>query len=229
MIRLLLALVVAVAFGGLIVQEMADDTAPAPPPTTVPAPLQPARSPQIAASERAAQRQAWVQTALARPLFEPSRRPPVAGETAPTPAAVLPRLSGVLVSAAGRQVIFAGSDGKPAVLSEGGKLDGFTVQSISIGEVTMLGPDGVHVLRPSFDPNRQPATSPNPQVSAFRPGLTLPGAPGGFASPGLFGSPGPPNASPFGNLNIPLQPQVANNFDGRLRAPQIGNAAPGAQ
>ena len=63
-----------------------------------------------------------VAVALARPLFNASRRPAVPA-SAPVPAAVnrgVPRLTGVIVGPAGRLAIFAGPEGgRPLVVEIG--------------------------------------------------------------------------------------------------------------
>jgi len=90
-------------------------------------------------------------TALARPLFNPDRRPEAPHpDAAPAPPPnSLPRLTGTLVSPRGKHAIFAVGD-KPAVMREGGRIDAWTVQEISAGTVTITGPDGPRVLRVSF-------------------------------------------------------------------------------
>jgi len=93
---------------------------------------------------------AWTLTALARPLLYPVHRPYLA----PAPSAALPasppRLMGTLVSPAGKRAIFAAS-GKPATAEEGDHVGAWTVQAISTGTVTLLGPGGMRELRVSFE------------------------------------------------------------------------------
>ena len=94
--------------------------------------------------------QALVDTILTRPLFNPGRRP--AAITASGAPGALPRLSAVLVSSHGKSVIFAGeANGKPLILAEGSRIGVYTVQSIGYGQVTMLGPSGLQVIRPAPD------------------------------------------------------------------------------
>jgi hypothetical protein len=90
----------------------------------------------------------------------------------------VPRLSGVLVSPSGKQAIFAAPpEGKGFVASEGTRIGGFVLQSISAGEVTLIGPDGTRVLRPTFD---TAASAPSKaEMPAFAP---VPSAPTGGAS-----------------------------------------------
>lgn len=93
----------------------------------------------------------WIATTLARPLFSPDRRPSAEtlADTASGPTD-LPRLTGIVVGPTGRSAIFAGAD-KPIVIGEGGHIAAFTVQSIDMAQVQILGPDGLRVLRPAFD------------------------------------------------------------------------------
>ena len=118
----------------------------------------------------------WVRTVLGRPLFAPNRRP-AAGAAAGVVATSLPRVAGIMVSGGGRSVIFAAADGgKPLVVGEGADVLGFRVQSIELGQVTVVGRDGPVVLRPSFDPAPRAVATVQPGV----PGL--PGLPG-FGAP----------------------------------------------
>lgn len=129
----------------------------------------------------------WAATSLARPLFNLSRRPAAAEAADPVANEPLPRLTGTLVSSTGRGAIFAGQP-QPLVLQEGGRLGQFTVQSIEPGQVTLRGPDGLRMLRPSFNPAGAPA-----------PGAPTPGATAGAAPPASpFGTPPPtlPGARP---------------------------------
>jgi len=108
----------------------------------------------------------WVSTILGRPLFSPDRRPvPASSATAGGPAAPqgLPRLAGVLVGPFGRNAIFATDGSKPLVVTEGGKVNAWTVQSIEVGSVKVKGPDGAMTLQPSFA-SSPAATTGSPQV-----------------------------------------------------------------
>lgn len=134
--------------------------------------------------------QSEVQGILARPLFSPNRRPPAAGVAAPdAPPPSLPRVAGILMDGSQRSVIFATADGvRPVVLNVGGEVNGFRVQSIEDGQVTLLGPDGPRVLHPTFDqaapaPANRPAPSPAFQGLTGIPGL--PGLPSLPPGPGL--------------------------------------------
>jgi hypothetical protein len=106
--------------------------------------------------------QEWVATILARPLFSRDRRPlATPGQNATVAAAGVPRLAGILVSPLGRTAIFAAANGgKPVVVSEGNHLGRFVVKSIDVGQVTLIGPEGQRMLRPSFD-NATASDSPS--------------------------------------------------------------------
>jgi hypothetical protein len=108
---------------------------------------------------------ATVAAILARPLFAPTRRPSAAAASA---APGLPRLTGVIVTPLKRAVIFAAPDGngRPTVVTEGERIAGFLVQSISAGEVTLAGPTGTHTLHVSYDPNLPPPTA---QIAITKP------------------------------------------------------------
>jgi general secretion pathway protein N len=127
----------------------------------------------------------WAATALARPIFAPDRRP-VAEPRAVAAAGggELPRLTGVLIAPGGATAIFAGTgdNATPQVMRVGDRLGGFEVKAILAGEVTLAGPDGHHVLRPSFDPSPAPAPRAAPAPSAPMPRPPSSGA----ATPGAF-------------------------------------------
>lgn len=125
----------------------------------------------------------WAATALARPLFAPDRKPvlePRGAAIAGAPG--LPRLAGVLVTPAGGAAIFAAaSEGaKPQVVRVGDRVGGFEVTAILAGAVTLTGPEGARVIRPSYDPRPAPPRPANPPVPA---GFVPAAAPGGAPVP----------------------------------------------
>jgi len=140
---------------------------------------------QVAASGTPAlpvvDRAQWTATALSRPLFSRSRRPPAMSESAPAAAAGMPRLAGVVVNGADRSAILVPAEGGRAVVArEGTRIGGITVQAIQAGQVTILAPSGARILRPTLDPNR---LVPSPAGTSAE----APGAP-----PLLSGLPPPP-------------------------------------
>lgn len=108
----------------------------------------------------------WGDTALARPLFSPSRRP--AAQAGTDTDGSLPRLSAIIITAGGKSAVFAADGQKPQVVAEGGEIGGYRLQSIAPDKVDMLGPDGAITLRPQFStpaaataaPAALPATNP---------------------------------------------------------------------
>lgn len=130
-------------------------------------------------------RSGWAAAALARPLFSRSRRPPSVAEAGPAAAAGLPRLAGVVVNGTDRSAILVPADGgRPVVAREGAQVGGVTIQTIQAGRVTVLGPGGTRVLRPTADPNRpvgaatQSAPAPVPGSFPLFNGLPPPPLPG---------------------------------------------------
>ena len=85
---------------------------------------------------------------LARPLFTPGRTP-FRGDRAHVPAEAPPRLTGLIVAKRRGRAIFAGPDGKPVVLGEGGRLGPFIVVAVRSDSVELAGPPGVRTLRPA--------------------------------------------------------------------------------
>ena len=116
----------------------------------------------------------WAVTALARPLFSRSRRPPPSAAGPVVAADGLPRLTGILVTGAVRHAIFASaSDGRPSVAAEGSQVGAYRVQSIEVGKVTVAGPEGLVSLRPSFAAaaRRAPPTGAGSPPDAPKPSL----------------------------------------------------------
>ncbi len=185
-------------FGLLLAWEATRREPDVPGQTTVAAaPLPESAAPSAAPNP--AEQQRWVTTILARPLFSPDRRPraPEAAAQAAAPPPALPRVAGTMVVGKSRQVIFAASgEGRPLVVAEGAEVNGFRVQSIEPGRVTVVGPGGPRTLLTSFDPN--PPTS-----VAARPAPTF--------APGIPGLPSilPPPAGPGAAQTSPALPPGA--------------------
>jgi hypothetical protein len=142
-------LAVALALLGVIALELRGGRTPADvPPASMPSSL---KLPEVA-TMAVDRRQDQTAPVLARPLFSKSRRPVPAADGARAVAASVPRLSGILISPRRRTAIFAPTEGgKPVVISEGEHLGAFIVQTIDPGEVTIMGPNGSRLLRPTFD------------------------------------------------------------------------------
>jgi len=174
---------------------------------------------QHAAAEQAQKREAWSKLVLARPLFEPSRRPPAASRVSTSSTLNTPRLSGIMVTPEGREVIFVGSDGKSVILHEGGSIDGYTVQTITPDQAAVTGPDGLHVVYPSLDPNLQMKANVS-AVGSAQSRL--------FGVSGLFASPPPALSAvsaPDQSVGSPASAVNRPNFQVPLS--QAGSAFPG--
>jgi len=127
---------------------------------STPRPLPTAPKPAAALPVLGKDRQMLVDGLLARPLFATTRRPVVALATPALPPASLPRLAGILVHGRSSSAIFAATgEGRPVVVQEGAQVSGHTVQSIGAGQVTLSGPGGQQVLRPTFDVHPQSAAN----------------------------------------------------------------------
>jgi hypothetical protein len=95
----------------------------------------------------------WATAINARPLFSADRRPiPLPDRNGET-ARIMPRLAGVIVSQSQRLAFFAAvGGGKPVVAAEGERVGDFILRAIAPDQVTVSGPDGTRLLRPTFDP-----------------------------------------------------------------------------
>ncbi len=134
---------------------------------------------QAAAPVQGESRQALADGLLARPLFAAIRRPPITPAAPPAPRSPNPpRLAGILVNGGrGRSAIFAAvGDGRSVVVQEGTEVGGYTVQLIEARQVTLSGPGGQRMLRPTFDTQPQSATN-GPAGAVSAAGDTSPFAP----------------------------------------------------
>jgi len=106
------------------------------------------RPPLAATDDFAANAGAWMAQILARPLFRADRRP-----LAVLPASVdltVPRLTAIVITAAGRSAIFVNPDGGASVLGVGGHSGVYAVQAITPDAVRLTGPTGTLTLHPQF-------------------------------------------------------------------------------
>ena len=127
-------------------------------------PLPQAATPQVTAAGRAPVR---IEAMLARPLFTPGRALHH-GDRAPAPEqATPPRLTGLMIVEQRGQAIFAGPNGKPVVLGEGGRLGPFTVVAVRPDGVELAGPPGLRTLRPSSDAALRSRSASQPSVLAL--------------------------------------------------------------
>ena len=129
-----------------------------------------------------------VATAVARPLFSSTRRPP---QSAPAGGAgdsdlADRRLTGIVTTPGHRLAIFAVTGDKPLMVAEGDEVSGWHVDSITPREVSLTGPSGTKILLPKLDPNLAAAPAPAP-------------------IPNLAGRPPNPPAQP----RLPLAPATA--------------------
>jgi hypothetical protein len=135
-----------------------------------------------------------VATALARPLFSSTRRPP---QDAPSGAADSDlsdaRLTGIVTTPGRRIAIFAVNGDKPLKVAEGDAVSGWRIESITPREVSLSGPTGGKTLQPKLDPTLaptpgqppigQPGGRAPPAPAAGRPRVPMPGAAPAVALP----------------------------------------------
>jgi hypothetical protein len=91
----------------------------------------------------------WGSDVLARPLFNPSRRPDA---SAGGDDGGLPRLSAIIVTGHEGTAIFAADGQKPQSVGVGGEIDGDKLLRVDPDEVELLSPSGPLILRPQFAP-----------------------------------------------------------------------------
>ncbi len=128
-------------------------------------------------------------TTLARPLFDPTRRPSTSGET--VSAITGKRLAGIVIEPGQRLAIFAVDGAKPLSLSEGETVDGWRIESITPREVSLRGPNGTETLQPKLDPKRVFSTPAPPAVNPTAQSGAQPAVSPAAAAAGRGALPGP--------------------------------------
>jgi hypothetical protein len=103
----------------------------------------------------------WVAIDLARPLFEPSRRPPATGT-----ATSFPRLTGIVISTKLKDAIFMPSGAARAVVvTAGSRLDGVLIESIDADGVVVADAGGTRRIRPNFERQAHETAPQTPALS----------------------------------------------------------------
>lgn len=92
--------------------------------------------------------QAWLKTAVERPLMRETRRP----DTADKPESVKHplRLAGIITGPSGKRAIFMPEQGRPVSLAEGEHLGSMLVRSIGANEVAVETETGFYTINPRF-------------------------------------------------------------------------------
>jgi hypothetical protein len=138
-------------------------------------------------------------TALARPLFSSSRRPPQSAVNDGGGADFADtRLTGIVTEPGRRIAIFAVNGAKSLRLTEGEAVSGWRIESITPRDVSLSGPGGSKTLEPKVDPNLvPPAPGPSPAVIAgVRPTAAPAPAAAVAPRPGVSPIPGLPQPRP---------------------------------
>lgn len=129
-------------------------------------------APAIGVANDDRQVRGWVTTILARPIFEPSRRPPAAAHGL-NAAAAFPRLTGIIITPQRRAAIFAVPGAKHLIMvTTGSRLNGVLIKSIEDNAVVVVDAGGTRTLHPSFDKS----TGNTPAAPPARPIVDLPSA-----------------------------------------------------
>jgi hypothetical protein len=102
----------------------------------------------------------WANTILARPIFNPDRRPAAQADSSSDAAEPLPRLTAIIIAAGVSRAVFSTPGAKPIMVGQGGAVGGYQLKEIKADSVSLLGPDGgITTLRPQF---LAPAPTPAP-------------------------------------------------------------------
>ena len=209
-----------VALCGVIARESTPDT------VSGVVPLAPSPIPQPPVTPNATSvghMQAWVDAILARPVFEPARRPPpvAAGPGSASPG--FPRLTGIVILPQCREAIFAVPGiARPVVVMAGSRLDGALIQTIDAGQVVIVDAAGPRVVHPAFAPTTAspaPVAGSTPFLVDFPPASST-----AHASPfaGIRGLSG----RPLGLVAQPDQPPPPPEGGAITTAPSLPAPAP---
>jgi hypothetical protein len=154
-----LPLVGCAVFAGLLFAEFEAGTRREPSATGVVAPI---RSPVAAPRDNGVELDGQVAMALARPLFNPTRRPPALAESKSATELGLEslRLAGIITAPDRRFAIFAVTGGKPLALGEGQTVSGWQIESITPREVSLSAFGGMMTLHPQPGPVAADAVAP---------------------------------------------------------------------
>jgi hypothetical protein len=174
---LALGLLAALLVGVIVIELVSGPSADADSGAAVAVAPVPQPKPRAAAADTTDHTDAWLATALARPLFSRDRRPtPVDVKTGGPTLTALPRLTGVIVGPFGSTAIFAGPDGgKALVVSEGKMVGPYTIEAIEPGSITVTGPTGTQHISLSGDAKTRDAIAADLQRQMPPP--QIPGAP----------------------------------------------------
>ena len=127
------------------------------------------RSPAAASSVNGTERDEQVATALARPLFDPTRRPPAPAESKMATELGLEslRLAGIITAPDRRLAIFAVAGAQPLALGEGEAVSGWQIESITPRQVSLTAFGEMRTLQPQSGPATADAMVP-PKLSFDR-------------------------------------------------------------
>lgn len=183
------------AFAVAIVLELR--AAPGDPGAGAPAAHRPARlaaGPARAAPELSQ----LVAATLARPLFNPNRRPAGRDADGSAGAGIADmRLTGIVTGPGERLAIFAVTGAKPLIVGEGGEVSGWRIETITPGAVSLSGPGGTERLQPKPDASLVRAAPPPPALPA--PARFAGPARMGFLQAARPGFPAPLQPNPAGS------------------------------
>jgi general secretion pathway protein N len=204
--RFLLPLLIAgcVLFGAIVFMELRPvgaDRGAAPEIATKPA------IPTATHRQQSPKPEDLVATALARPLFSSTRRPPqsATADAAPDNDLADARLAGIVTAPGHRIAIFAITGDKPLKVGEGDAVSGWRVETITPREVSLTGPTGTKTLQPKLDVNlaaaRQPPAGRPPNLNPAAGGGRPPAPP---ATAAVAPPPGVP-VNPAGALPRPAR------------------------
>jgi len=114
----------------------------------------------------------WVTALLARPLFEPGRRPATEASQPAEQLPAPPRLAGILIAPGYSAAIFEAASGRRAItVQTGARLQGWDVQDITHASVTLTQGSQALVMRPQFATDKDtPQQSDNETASSWRVG-----------------------------------------------------------
>jgi hypothetical protein len=165
-------------------------------------------------------------TILGRPLFSPTRKPasPDSPDQPASQGLTDVRLTGIVIEPQHRLAIFAVPGAKPLVRSEGGTVNDWRVDSITLEAVTLSGAGGNTTLQPKTDTTLARRAPPRPTPATPVPVPAMPPPAPAAARPGTPPRPGAtlPGAAPPRPATMPVAPPGAPKIPPGMPNPARG-------
>ena len=152
--------------GLTVFAELGKFTAAPDDPTRIEQPVRRPAPSTASSASRAPHLAQLVATTLARPLFNPTRRPAHQTDGSGNTGITDMRLTGIVTEPGERLAIFAVTGAKPLIVQEGEEVSGWRIEGITPDAVSLSGPGGTTTLQPKPDTSLVRTTPAIPAIPA---------------------------------------------------------------